>query len=53
MPFAVKYDRKLKKWVTYNKVTGKIKGKFDSEEKARAQLGILKQWEDENGEKKA
>lgn len=41
MPFGTKYDRKLARWVVYNKATGKILGKHDSKESANKQLAAL------------
>lgn len=37
MPYGVKFERKLGKWVVYKKDTGKIIGKHDTQTKAEKQ----------------
>lgn len=41
MPYGVKYDRKKKKFITYNKATGKVMGTHNTEQKAKDQQKAL------------
>lgn len=52
MPYGKKYDKKLKKWVVFNKENGKIKGKHPNEDAANRHLAALYANVDDADEKK-
>jgi len=41
MPYGKRYDKKLKKWIVYNKENKKVKGKHPNEEAANKHLAAL------------